>query len=59
MSNRDATCARPHRSRSGEAAKRAELERVLNMTLLQRVALALALGKRRQELERLLRQRQP
>ena len=59
MSDPDATSARPRRSKSADEAKRAEIERVVRMTPLERVALALALGRRRQEIERLIRQGRP
>jgi hypothetical protein len=52
MGDPGASSARPRPSKSADAANRAELERILRMTPLERVALALSLGRRRLEIER-------
>jgi hypothetical protein len=43
----------PRRSKSAEAARAAELARIIAMTPRQRMAVALGLGRRRLALERL------
>jgi len=49
--NPGASPSQPRKSGSAEAARKAELERIVAMTPVERMALALSLGRRRLELE--------